>query len=133
MSAKRLTIVAVCVLVCFLIVGFTCQHWIRVQYHLHALRQANSEVVSAQKEQDCTRQYQALVKLGYMETIVLVMEHRLITDAVKQAFTNYVSERMPANAVYNFVVISSGKKIVCCCQKTEIERFKSVVDAFDQP
>jgi hypothetical protein len=132
MSAKRLIIVTGCVLICFLIAGFTCQHWLRVQYHLHALRQANSEVASAQKEQDCKRQNQALVKLGYLEEVVLVMEHRVVTGAVKQAFTGFVSERMPTNAVYSFWVSSSGTKIVCCCQKTEVKRFWSVVDDFDK-
>lgn len=133
MSAKRLAIITGCIFIFILIAGVTCQHWLRVQYHLHGLRQANNEVASAQKEQDSIRECQALIKLGYMAQVVLVMEHRMITGSVKQEFARFVSERMPKDAVYSFGVSSNGTHIVYCCQKTEVKKFRSVVDEFDKP
>ena len=133
MNAKRLAIITGCIFIAILIAGVTCQHWLRVQYHLHGLRQANNEVASAQKEQDSIRERQALIKLGYMAQVVLVMEHRMITGSVKEEFARFVSERMPKDAVYSYGVSPNGTHIVYCCQKTAILKFRSVVDEFDKP
>ena len=130
MSAKRLLIISGCVLICFLFAGFTC-HWLRVQYHLHALRKAQSEIESAQKEQDCILQSQALVKLGYFEEKVLVMEHRMITGTEREAFTSFVSERMPKNVVYSFGVSSKGRHVIFRGQKMQASRFWSVLNDYD--
>lgn len=132
MSAKRLSVIVICLLVGLVIAGVTCRHWLQVRYHVHALRRASSEVASAQKEKDCVQHIRALVALGYLHQGQMVMEHCAVTGAVQQAFANSMNERMAPKTVYKYWISTDGTAITYYCEDAELNRFRSVIYDFDR-
>jgi hypothetical protein len=133
MNAKQMTIIAGCLLICVLLAGATFLPWLRIQYHLRALRQMQKEKPVFQSMQDCDRQCQALIKLGYMEHIEMSFQHRVLTGAVWQTFVSEARQRMPTNDIYWSAEVKTGEKLSVTCPKMDTAKWQKLVSDFDKP
>jgi hypothetical protein len=145
MKKKPKVIIVSVLLICCLIVAFTSLPWFRVQYHLHALRQAWSllaaeqssqtmtESTRIQRVQDYERQMQALLRLEYLQQSEMSLQHCVLTGAVRNAFASFVSHSFPTNEFYDYYCPSNGTRLVVICPKTETDKWQKLVADYDKP